>query len=627
MIRPARTLAPFIAICACLATDARGAVIISEIMFNPQGSDNDSTGPDYTFTREWTELYNTGASAVDLSGWQFGDSQDNTWASPFPAGTTLGPSQALVVTGDAISFDANWGGGINRIQVSGFPNQANSIGTNEGAAIRNGAGVLQDVVRYQETGWPTANGSDGNSIFLMPNALTASANDVASNWKPSSYGAYSARWTNAGGQGENHGSPGVVNTALQQPFAPTPGARWSIIAFPDTQNYSKDTANLPIFSQMTNWVKNNRDLYNIKVVMQEGDLVNNNDADPPTSGNQTGDQQWANARAAMSILDGYVPYIIAPGNHDLGTTSAQNRDTQMNDYFQPSQNPLIDPAQGGILKGLFQPGHLENAYFEVRGPDGRNLLIFALEFWPRQAVVAWANQIADLPTYRDHAAVIVTHSYLNHNNQLLNNDGSSYGVGAGGDYNDGLHLWNELVKVNENFEMVFSGHVGGDGVGYLKGTGTEGNTVHQMLLNAQFETNGGNGWFRLVEFLGDGTTARVRTFSPFLGYARTNAANDYLIDLKQLTYEPEDFDKNGVINGDDLAVWQANLGQTTGATQSLGDADADGDVDGRDFLHWQLAAAVSTASPIQAVPEPAGLLLAALAAALIWVARPSAAGR
>jgi hypothetical protein len=273
------------------------------------------------------------------------------------------------------------------------------------------------------------------------------------------------------------------------------------------------------------------------------------------------------------------------------------------------------------LKGLFEPGHLENAYFEVHGADGRDLLIFALEFWPRQAVVAWANQIAGLPQYRDHSAVVLTHSYLNWNNQLMNADPDTYGVGAGGDYNDGIHLWNELVKVNENFEMTFSGHVGGDGLGYLEGTGTQGNTVHQMLLNAQFETNGGNGWFRLVEFLDDGTTARVRTFSPFLGYARTNSANDYLIDLTQLTYEPEDFDKNGVINSDDLAVWQANLGQAAGATQSLGDADGDGDVDGADFLRWQLAAAASTTSPSQSVPEPASLLLTALAAALLQVAR------
>ena len=76
--------------------------------------------------------------AVDLSGWQFGDSQDGQWATAFPAGTTLGANQTLVVTGDSTSFDLEWGTGINRIQVGSFPTFANDPSpTNETAAIRN----------------------------------------------------------------------------------------------------------------------------------------------------------------------------------------------------------------------------------------------------------------------------------------------------------------------------------------------------------------------------------------------------------------------------------------------------------------------------------------------------------
>jgi hypothetical protein len=588
------------------ANASRGEIIVSEIMFNPQGSDRDSTGSTYTYNREWAELYNTGPSAVDLSGWQFGDSADNNWATAFPLGTTLAANQALVVTGDIASFDANWGGSINRIQVGAFPNLANNWGDNEAAAIRNASGVLQDVVRFEDTGWPTANGSDGNSIFLLPNALTSSANDLATSWKPSSAGAYGARFTSAGGQGENHGSPGQVTTQLNAPFAPSPDAAWSMVVFPDTQNYSKSSRDLPIFSQMTNWVVDNKDQYKIKLVMQEGDLVNNNDTETPSSGDQTGDQQWANARAAMSILDGHVPYIITAGNHDLGTTSAQTRDTQFNDYFNQTQNPLNDPALGGILKGYKDPGKLENAYFELKAPDGRDLLIFSLEFWPRQSTVAWANQIADLPQYQDHAAVLLTHSYLNHNNTRTNAGPTSY-PGISDDYNDGEQLWQELVKLHPNFEMTFSGHVGGDGIAYLKSTGIEGNSVHQMLINAQFETNGGNGWFRIVEFLKDGKTARVRTFSPFLGYARTNAANDYTITLSSLYEQIADYDQNGVVDAGDLAKWRSNLGMTD-ALQFNGDGDGDGDVDGSDFLAWQrkLGAAAATA-----VPEPSAAFLMA----------------
>ena len=170
--------------------------------------------------------------------------------------------------------------------------------------------------------------------FALPHGLTATANDAASNWKPSSAGVYGARWTNRGGQGENHGSPGFVATVTQAPFAPSPNAAWSMVVMPDTQNYSKSSVNLPIFSQLTNWIKDNKEEYKIQVVVQEGDIVNQNSQVTPTSGDQTADQQWANAKAAMSILNGQLPYIMAAGNHDLGTTSAQNRNTQFNDLLQ-----------------------------------------------------------------------------------------------------------------------------------------------------------------------------------------------------------------------------------------------------------------------------------------------------
>jgi hypothetical protein len=311
----------------------------------------------------------------------------------------------------------------------------------------------------------------------------------------------------------------------------------------------------------------------------------------------------------MSILDGHVPYIITAGNHDLGTHSAETRDTQFNEYFQASQNPFNDGRLGGILKGTMEPNKLENAFFQVKGPDGRDLLIFSLEFWPRQAVVNWANQVAALPTYADHTAVLLTHSYLNHNNTRTNAPPSSY-PGISDDYNDGEQLWQELVKVNGNFEMTFSGHVGGDGVAYLKSVNNDGVDVHQMLINAQFETNGGNGWFRLVEFLKDGKTARVRSFSPFLGYARTDAANTYQIVLTSLFEFVTDYDQNGVVDGGDLAKWQATIGLTN-ALQTNGDSDGDGDVDGTDFLAWQRtigSGAVATASGV--APEPGSFVMA-----------------
>lgn len=582
---------------------AEGSLIISEIMYNAAGTDKDpaATPP---FDREWVEIYNTSNAAVDLSGWQFGNSSVGLWTTPFPTGTTLGAGRPLVLTGNATTFDAAWGNGLPRLQVGSFPTLGNTSGT---IAIRNQSGVVQDTVSYQSSGsWPTSRGSQGNSISLLPSAHDASANNTGTNWHPSSGGVYGARWVNGGGHGENNGSPGYVPTVSQEPFAPSPDAAWSMVVIPDTQNYSKDSRDLPIFSQMTTWIRDHRDEYKIELVMQEGDIVNQNSQVAPTSGDQTANQQWANARAAMSILDGHVPYIMAVGNHDIGTTNAQSRDTQFNTYFQPTQNQLnYTPASGGnlasgILKGLYQPGHLENAYFELYAPDGRNLLIFSLEFMPRQAVVNWANSVADLPQFADHTAVLLTHTYLDWNNTLTNPDVDSYGLD--GDGNGGLQLWQELVKVNDNFEMTFNGHVGGDGVAYVRSLGDNGNAVHQMLLNTQFETNGGNGWFRLIEFLEDGKTVRVRTYSPFLDLSRTDPANSYTFQLSPLPPRNGDFDGDGDVDGRDLLTWQRN--------PSVGD-----------LADWQANYGDGTLFAATAVPEPTGVSLGSLALVMLLAIR------
>ena len=95
-------------------------------------------------------------------------------------------------------------------------------------------------------------------------------------------------------------------------------------------------------------------------------------------------------------------------------------------------------------------------------------------------------------------------------------------------------MWNELVKVNGNFEMTFNGHLGGDGTGYRVDANNAGVDVHQMFLNTQFETNGGNGWLRVVEFMKDGQTVKVRTYSPHFGLYRTNAASNLDLTITHL---------------------------------------------------------------------------------------------
>ncbi len=582
---------------ACFAPAARAEIIITEIMYNPQGTD--LAPPIY---REWVELFNTGPTTVDLSGWQFGDSQDNQWASPFPAGTTLAPFTALVVTGSSASFDLQWGTGINRIQVNSFPTLANDPSpTNETAAIRDASGVIRDLVNFDDAnGWPKTTGSDGQSIFVLPSGLSSTGNNIGANWRPSMWGAYGARFTT--GDGENHGSPGVVVTATQTAFAPSLDAAWSMVIVPDTQNYVKSSADRANLTQMMEWIRDNKEAFNIQVVLQEGDIVNNNNTNNPTSGDQTSTQQWQNARQSFSVLNGHVPYIMAAGNHDYGTTNAQNRQTFINDYFKASDNPLTDPAQGGILKGTKDPGQIQNAHYAFTAPDGRKMLVLVLEWEPQPATVAWANQIAALPEYQDHTAVFMTHAYL------LGNNTRYTGGNVAADYN-GAELWNGLVREHEIFEMTFNGHFGGDGAGYLASTGNEGNTVHQMFFNTQFETHGGDGWIRVVEFLEDGTTVRVRTYSPLWDMHRPHAQHSFTFQISQLP-PPEnlagDYNLDGVVDSADYVLWR----KTVGTANLAADGNGDGVVNGGDYDFWrQRFGNTSGGVGSSSVPEPTAVVM------------------
>ena len=64
-----------------------------------------------------------------------------------------------------------------------------------------------------------------------------------------------------------------------------------------------------------------------------------------------------------------------------------------------------------------------------------------------------------------------------------------------------------------------------------------------------------------------------------------------------------DFNGDGIVDGQDLAIWLMNVGITMGASGAQGDADGDGDVDVDDFLIWQRRLGMPLAAA--AAPSPA----------------------
>ncbi len=92
----------------------------------------------------------------------------------------------------------------------------------------------------------------------------------------------------------------------------------------------------------------------------------------------------------------------------------------------------------------------------------------------------------------------------------------------------------------------------------------------------------------------------------------------YIDAIQLLEFFASDFDEDGDVDGDDFLAWQLGFG--SGSSHSAGDADGDGDVDGEDFLIWQRQFGNGAGRDINiTVPEPqsCGLSLAVICVALV----------
>jgi hypothetical protein len=110
-------------------------VVINELMYHP-ASENPA--------EEYIELYNSGAVAVSVSGWQF----TSGVAFMIPAGTSIAPGGYLVVAANAAAFQAKHPGVTNF--VAGWTGQLSNSSNN--VVLVDALGVLVDSVDYADDG-------------------------------------------------------------------------------------------------------------------------------------------------------------------------------------------------------------------------------------------------------------------------------------------------------------------------------------------------------------------------------------------------------------------------------------------------------------------------------------------
>ncbi|MDR2038483.1 MAG: metallophosphoesterase [Bacteroidales bacterium] len=328
--------------------------------------------------------------------------------------------------------------------------------------------------------------------------------------------------------------------AYQAPQLSDPDS-WSMILIPDPQSYVKFARNQPLLELMTAWIEDNVGKLNISLVLCTGDMVEQNELLNPDgkNGDQPSKLQWESVSKAFNRLDGKVPYMVTTGNHDFGIVSSENRRTHFNEYFPVDKNPLNMKMLRDVSLDEWGVPTLTNATYEYTSPHGKKMLILVLEFAPREATIEWAKKIVNQEKYKNHEVILLTHSYLNSKSEHIVKEGYALT-----DANYGKAIWEKLVQPSGNIKMVFAGHIGAPNnpqahLGFRTDLNAAGKEVQQMVFNAQalgggWHGNGGDGWLRILEFMPDGKTVKVRTFSPLFAISPST---------QHLAWRTEDYDE------------------------------------------------------------------------------------
>lgn len=287
-------------------------------------------------------------------------------------------------------------------------------------------------------------------------------------------------------------------------------ADYEIEIFPDLQNMTNTTEAVRL-RPMFNWVRDSMAYYNIKAVLQVGDIINNGTT-----------LQRDTADANIDLLDpSNIPYMFVPGNHDYGAGfDPASRDATLYNGYMGVARFSVKSWYGGH----YSTGN-ENYWIKFNAGTKKYMAV-GLEFLPRDAVVTWASNVID-SVYNnepDREVMIVTHAYITAFGERAVDSstysGSTYGMSAD---NDGEELWQRLIKKKRSVKWVFSGHFLIPGqtaqplTDHIVSVNDYGDLVNQIYIDYQDDSHGGNGYFMRLHFKPSQGIVRVNVWSPYLG--------------------------------------------------------------------------------------------------------------
>lgn len=147
---------------ALLLSGAMSEIMITEIMYNPEGTDTD---------REWIELYNDGSQPVNLSGWTLREDNSNRVLSIYGGDFAVMPYSFAVIAKNGLNF-TNEHPAYSGVIVESAISLTNSAGRN--LTLFDNNNIVHDNVIYSNKA------AEGYSIELNSSGLD---NSYMDNWR------------------------------------------------------------------------------------------------------------------------------------------------------------------------------------------------------------------------------------------------------------------------------------------------------------------------------------------------------------------------------------------------------------------------------------------------------------
>ncbi|MGW0966055.1 LamG-like jellyroll fold domain-containing protein [Streptomyces sp. NPDC002516] len=263
----------------------------------------------------------------------------------------------------------------------------------------------------------------------------------------------------------------------------TESPRFALAVLPDTQYlFDADSADPAPLRETFRYLVAERAEANIAFMTHLGDVTEHGTRD-----------EISRAADTFRTLHGKVPYSVLAGNHDIpSSTDDQRGDTAYLAAFGPERYASMPTFRGASPDGY-------NSCHVLRAA-GREWLVLALDWRVSDKGLRWAQGVLD--AHPILPAVLTTHDIAWSDDE-----------GKARLSDNGERLWNGLVRGNDQIFLALGGHYWPPGRTVL--TNDHDNDVHVHITNYQDRYYGGAGMIRTYSFDLARGVIDVETFAPW----------------------------------------------------------------------------------------------------------------